>query len=69
MNTFNDSFITSLYDDIQKEKTSVLLDIKNDKELKHLTENNQKISILDSMTKNILKYRNIKIKEKLKNSF
>jgi len=68
MNTFNDQFISTLYDDIQKEKTAVLLEMKNDKELKKLTFNNQKITVLDTLTKNILKYRDIKTKEKLKYS-
>jgi len=68
MNTVTEQFITKLYDDIQMEKTYILLEMKNDKELKNITSNNQKITILDSITKNILKYRNISLKEKLKNT-
>jgi hypothetical protein len=68
MNTFTTSFINQLYDDIQKEKTAILLEIKNDKELKNITANNQKLNLLDSLTKNILKYRNITLKESLKNT-
>ena len=68
MNTFTTSFINQLYDDIQKEKTAILLEIKNDKELKNITANNQKLNLLDSLTKNILKYRNISLKESLKNT-
>jgi hypothetical protein len=68
MNTFTEQFITKLYDDIQMEKSAILLEMKNDKDLKNITSNNQKITILDSMTKNILKYRNISLKEKLKNT-
>lgn len=68
MNTFTEQFITKLYDDIQMEKSAILLEMKNDKELKNITSNNQKITILDSMTKNVLKYRNISLKEKLKNT-
>jgi hypothetical protein len=69
MNTFTEPFLNHLYDDIQKEKTAVLLEMNNDKELKNLTYNNQKISILDNLTKNILKYRNILLKEKMKKVF
>jgi len=41
-------------------------ELKNDKELTKEKTINSKIVCIDSIIKNVLKYRNLKIKEKLK---
>jgi len=66
METLTESYITKLYDDMQSEKNAVLLEYKNDKELKNTVIINQKLSIIEGMMKSLIKYRNIRIKQKLK---
>ena len=66
MNTLDETYISKLYDDLQTEKNSVLQEYKNDKELKNTVIITQKINIVESMMKNLIKYRNIKLKQKLK---
>jgi len=66
METLTDTYINKLYDDLQIEKTAILLEYKNDKELKNTIIINQKLNIVESMMKNLIKYRNIRIKQKLK---
>jgi hypothetical protein len=66
MNTLDETYISKLYDDLQTEKNSVLQEYKNDKELKNTIIITQKINIVESMMKNLIKYRNIKLKQKLK---
>jgi hypothetical protein len=58
--------IDKLYDIFQTEKNSIMLDYKNDKELKNVLFNSQKLSLVEGMMKNLIKYRNIKLKAKLK---
>ena len=43
-----------------------MLEYKNDKELKNTVIINQKLTIVEGMMKNLIKYRNIRIKQKLK---
>jgi hypothetical protein len=66
MSTFDDTYINKLYDELQTEKTAILLDYKNDKELKNTIVITQKLSLIEGMMKSLIKYRNIKIKSKLK---
>ena len=66
METLTETFITKLYDDLQSEKNAIMLEYKNDKELKNTVIINQKLNIVEGMMKNLIKYRNIRIKQKLK---
>ena len=66
METLTDIYINKLYDDLQIEKTAVMLEYKNDKELKNTIIINQKLTIVEGIMKNLIKYRNIRIKQKLK---
>ena len=65
-NTLDDNYINKLYDDLQTEKNSIMLEYKNDKELKNTVIITQKLSLVEGMMKSLIKYRNIKIKSKLK---
>jgi hypothetical protein len=51
---------------MQSEKNVIMLEYKNDKELKNNIIINQKMSIVEGMMKSLIKYRNIRIKQKLK---
>lgn len=62
MNTVNKDYLTRLFDDLQVEKTFILNEIKNDKELKKVNVLNQKLKVLDNLITNSLKYRNILLK-------
>jgi hypothetical protein len=66
METLSEQYITKLYDDLQTEKNAIMLEYKNDKELKNTIIITQKISLVESMMKTLIKYRNIKLKQKLK---
>ena len=68
MNNFGDeSILNKLYDDISNEKNRVMLDLKNDTEMNKRKSIESKISTLDTIQKNIIKYRNLLNKDKLKN--
>ena len=67
MNNFeDDNYINRLYDEFNNARSSLMLELKNDKECNKEKVLNQKILCVDNLMKNILKYRNIKMKEKLK---
>ena len=53
-------------DEINKDYFVFTLDLKNDKELTHEKEILPKLTILEGMSKSVLKYRNLIIKNKLK---
>ena len=65
-NSLDLDYIDKLYDIFQTEKNSIMLDYKNDKELNNVLFNSQKLSLIEGMMKNLIKYRNIKLKAKLK---
>ncbi len=70
MNNLEDiNYINRLYDEINNSRTSLMTDLKNDKECQKERILNQKILCVDNVLKNILKYRNINTKEKLKCDF
>ena len=66
MSTIDEQYLSKIYDDLQNEKTKLFIDLKNDKELVHERVINQKLFCIDSIIKGVIKYRNLKIKDKLK---
>lgn len=67
MNNLEDcNYINRLYDELNNSRSSLMNDLKNDKECTKEKVLNQKIVCIDIVMKNILKYRNIVTKEKLK---
>jgi hypothetical protein len=67
MNNLEDTnYINRLYDELNSCRNTLMNDLKNDKECTKERILNQKIICVDNLMKNILKYRNINTKEKLK---
>jgi len=66
MTELTEQYLMKIYDDLQSEKNKLFNELKNDKELTKEKTINSKIVCIDSIIKNVLKYRNLKIKEKLK---
>ena len=67
MNNLEDmNYINRLYDELNSCRNTLMNDLKNDKECTKERILNQKIMCVDNLMKNILKYRNINTKEKLK---
>ena len=56
--------IETWFDNIQKHKTEIMDDFRKDKDEKMVALNTQKLNILDTMLKAIVKYRNTANKEK-----
>ena len=65
-NIDNDMYISNLYDEFNNTRSSLMTQLKNDKECTKERILNQKIACIDNIMKNILKYRNINTKENLK---
>ena len=65
-NEINEQYLTNLFEQFQTERNKLMLDLKNDKELTHEKEILPKLLILEGMSKSVLKYRNLIIKNKLK---
>jgi hypothetical protein len=55
-----------MIDDLMCEKNSLMMELKNDKEMKHYQFLVQKMGLMDIMIKNMIKYRNVIVKDKLK---
>jgi hypothetical protein len=67
MNNLEDiNYINRLYDELNSSRNTLMNELKNDKECVKERIINQKIACIDIMMKNILKYRNINTKAKLK---
>ena len=67
MNNLEDSnYINRLYDEFTNSRNTLMNELKNDKECVKEKSINQKLMCIDNILKNLLKYRNINIKEKLK---
>jgi len=67
MNNLEDmNYINRLYDELNSCRNVLMTELKNDKECTKERILNQKIMCVDNLMKNILKYRNINTKEKLK---
>jgi hypothetical protein len=56
--------LDTMFDNIQKHKNEVMEDFRKDKDEKMVSLNTQKLNILDTLLKNIVKYRNTSNKEK-----
>jgi len=65
-NLDNDIYVNNLYDEFNNTRSNLMQQLKNDKECNNERIINQKIVCIDNLMKNILKYRNINTKEKLK---
>jgi hypothetical protein len=61
----NEQYIKSLYEDLNLVREKLMTDLKNDTECTKERIINQKINCVDNLMKNLLKFRNIGIKEKL----
>lgn len=70
MNSLDDQNYTNrLYDELNSVRSTLMLDLKNDKECVKEKTINQKLQCVDVIIRNIIKYRNINTKEKLKQDF
>lgn len=65
-NLEDDNYINRLYDEFNNARNSLMLDLKNDKECNKEKVLNSKILCIDNLMKSLLKYRNIRTKERLK---
>ena len=61
----DENFLNDLFDKFQSERNALILELKNDKELSHTKSIEAKLSLVEKITKDILKLRNQIIKEKL----
>ena len=62
----NENYIEKLYEEFNTERTKLMTDLKQYKECEKEKILNSKIICLDNLMRNILKFRNICIKDKLK---
>jgi hypothetical protein len=62
----DDNYINKLYDELTNSRNALMLELKNDKELTKEKFINPKLQCVETITKLLLKYRNIRIKEKIK---
>ena len=65
-NNIDEQYLNNLFESFQTERNKLLLELKNDKELTKEKDIHSKLLVMESLTKNVLKYRNLIIKEKLK---
>ena len=65
-NNIDEQYLNNLFESFQNERNKLLLDLKNDKELTKEKDIHSKLLVMENLTKNVLKYRNLIIKEKLK---
>ena len=65
-NLEDDNFINRLYEDLNNTRSSLVNELKNDRECTKEKTINSKIQCVDNIMKNLMKYRNIKTKERLK---
>jgi len=65
-NNIDEQYLNNLFESFQTERNKLLLDLKNDKELTKEKDIHSKLLVMENLTKNVLKYRNLIIKEKLK---
>lgn len=61
----NEQYLNQLIENFQNERTKLIQDFKNDKELKH-KELEGKLNCCEKITKELIKYRNLIIKAKIK---
>jgi hypothetical protein len=65
-NNIDEQYLNNLFESFQTERNKLLLELKNDKELTKEKDIHSKLLVMENLTKNVLKYRNLIIKEKLK---
>jgi len=65
-NNIDEQYLNNLFETFQTERNKLLLDLKNDKELTKEKDIHSKLLVMENLTKNVLKYRNLIIKEKIK---
>ena len=66
MNNFDeDAYLTRLFDEMNTSHSCLMNELKNDKEMVKEKVLIGKLNSLDTMRRALLKYRNIRIKEKL----
>lgn len=66
MNEINENTLNQLFDNFQQERQKIILEIKNDKEMRHEKYLNSKLSTIELIIKNLLKLRNIQLKHEQK---
>lgn len=62
----NDIYLNKLYDDLTAERNTIQLEFKNDKEMCHTSRLNSQLTTINSLINSVIKYRNLKQKNKLK---
>jgi hypothetical protein len=58
-------YLNEIFDKFQSERNNLIQALKNDKELNHTKSIEQKLNIVEKITKDVLKLRNQIIKDKL----
>jgi len=66
MSQINEQYLEKIFEDLLNHKNKILIDLKNDKDMKHEKDINCELQVLDILLKTSIKYRNIIIKQKLK---
>jgi len=66
MSQINEQYLEKIFEDLLNHKNKLLIDLKNDKDMKHEKDINCELQVLDILLKTSIKYRNIIIKQKLK---
>lgn len=66
MNSVNEQYLNNLIDTLQTERNNLVLALKNDTDLLKEKELTSKMTCIESLIRNSIKYRNIIIKMKLK---
>ena len=64
-NEISETYLNQLFENFQQERTKLLLAYKNDKELNHKNIDS-KLSSVERITKELIKYRNQLIKDRIK---
>lgn len=65
-NNIDENYLNQLFETFQNERNKLLLEYKNDKELTHNKVLESKINSVEKITREVIKYRNILIKCKIK---
>lgn len=66
-NEFDEQGLNILFDRLQTEHNKLILEIKNDTDMTNDKSLNAKLVCIDALIKNVLKYRNLVIKQRMKN--
>lgn len=66
MSYIDDNYINRLYDEWTNERAILMTELKNDKDLSREKFITPKITTIDVILKNLLKYRSLRTKERIK---